>query len=197
MPNIKWLENHKPLFSLHVSAVSTVHSQDPYLNSFFAAFHSFKPTNRKQPPANEDQFKTAVRNIIKARPEPLVAFLYVVLDKLFVLIANPPYSDQLTQSCFETICQLVKVCTMLLDDTHDTHGRSQLLITYIHYHKLVSEETVRQGAAGAPLASFDAELSGRSRESVDLMELIRSYEKTGTGKMLEENVDSKKVNFEF
>ena len=27
MPNIKWLENHKPLFSVHISPVSTVHAQ--------------------------------------------------------------------------------------------------------------------------------------------------------------------------
>lgn len=38
--------------------------------------------------------------------------------------------------CFEVLGQLVKICTVLLDGFSDAHGRSSLLTTYIHYHKI-------------------------------------------------------------
>ncbi|VDM56495.1 unnamed protein product, partial [Angiostrongylus costaricensis] len=107
LPNVRWLDGHRPAFTLSITAVSTVHPQ----------------------------------GVTKARPEPMVAFLYNILDKLIALIANRPYSESLSSVCFETLGQLVKICTMLLDSCLDFHGRSALLTSYVHYFKIAMKES--------------------------------------------------------
>lgn len=76
-------------------------------------------------------------DLTKARPEPLVHFLYILMDKLIDLLVNPPMiNDQLInvgQTCFEMIGQIVKILTLLLENFCDHHGRSSLLTTYIQY----------------------------------------------------------------
>lgn len=76
-----------------------------------------------------------------------------------------------------------------------------MLITYIHFYKLLDDENVdiqkmNKSETGAPLAKFD-ETSGRTPrpESVNLVELVKSYEKSCSGKQIfEEIIDpSKKV----
>ncbi|WKX95563.1 hypothetical protein Q1695_012204 [Nippostrongylus brasiliensis] len=141
LPNVRWLDGHKPVFSVSLRAVSTVHPQDEHLEKFFVAVNSLSSTDRKKPPANEATLIAAAQNVIKARPEPMVAFLYNVLDKLIALIANRPYSESLSSACFETMGQLVKICTMLLDSCLDSHGRSTLLTSYVHYYKIAMKES--------------------------------------------------------
>ncbi|VDL66701.1 unnamed protein product [Nippostrongylus brasiliensis] len=149
LPNVRWLDGHKPVFSVSLRAVSTVHPQDEHLEKFFVAVNSLSSTDRKKPPANEATLIAAAQNVIKARPEPMVAFLYNVLDKLIALIANRPYSESLSSACFETMGQLVKICTMLLDSCLDSHGRSTLLTSYVHYYKIAMK-----GSSTAKLTMF-------------------------------------------
>uniref|UniRef100_A0A8L8KVX2 HECT-type E3 ubiquitin transferase n=1 Tax=Heligmosomoides polygyrus TaxID=6339 RepID=A0A8L8KVX2_HELPZ len=132
LPNVRWLDGHKPVFSVSLKAISTVHPQDEHLERFFVAVNSLSSMDRKKPPASEAALIAAAQ----ARPEPMVAFLYNVLDKLIALIANRPYSESLSSACFETMGQLVKICTMLLDSCLDMHGRSALLTSYVHYYKI-------------------------------------------------------------
>nr|CDJ83685.1 Dedicator of cytokinesis domain containing protein [Haemonchus contortus] len=122
-------------------AISTVHPQDEHLERFLVAVNSLSSTDRRKPPASETALIIAAQSVIKARPEPMVAFMYNVLDKLIALIANRPYSDALSSACFETLGQLVKICTMLLDSCLDMHGRSALLTSYIHYYKIAMKES--------------------------------------------------------
>uniref|UniRef100_A0A914RP43 C2 DOCK-type domain-containing protein n=1 Tax=Parascaris equorum TaxID=6256 RepID=A0A914RP43_PAREQ len=107
LPNVKWLDGHKPLFNVSLEAITTVHTQ--------------------------------------ARPEPMVAFLYVVLDKLLALVVNPPYSVSVSGCCFEVLGHLVKICTVLLDGFCDAHGRSSLLTTYVQYHKIALKDGTQSG----------------------------------------------------
>lgn len=76
-------------------------------------------------------------------------------------------SDSLSVTCFEVICQLVKLSNVLFDPNVDSDGRSQLLKRYLIYHKIISsEQLAKQG--------FDYNLLEKSnpRESVDLVNLI-------------------------
>ncbi|KAE9416845.1 hypothetical protein Angca_006569, partial [Angiostrongylus cantonensis] len=141
LPNVRWLDGHRPAFTLSITAVSTVHPQDEHLEKFFIAVNSLSSTDRKKPPMNESSLIAAVHGVTKARPEPMVAFLYNILDKLIALIANRPYSESLSSACFETLGQLVKICTMLLDSCLDFHGRSALLTSYVHYFKIAMKES--------------------------------------------------------
>ncbi|PKU33801.1 hypothetical protein llap_15897 [Limosa lapponica baueri] len=40
LPGMKWVDNHKGVFNVEVVAVSSLHTQDPYLDKFFALVHA-------------------------------------------------------------------------------------------------------------------------------------------------------------
>uniref|UniRef100_A0A0K0EPK7 C2 DOCK-type domain-containing protein n=1 Tax=Strongyloides stercoralis TaxID=6248 RepID=A0A0K0EPK7_STRER len=135
LPNIKWLESHKPLFQVQISAITSIHTQDKYLDTFFRAYNSLKTIKG-------DEIISAVSNLAKAQPEPLVAFFYSIIDKLLSLITYARIDEKfveckLSEACFTTLSQLIKICTVLLDGSVlDNHGRSSLLAKYIHLNKV-------------------------------------------------------------
>ena len=53
LPTLKWLDSSKPLFTVTLSAVSSVHSQDEYLEKFFVSASSLSSNDKKNPPVNE------------------------------------------------------------------------------------------------------------------------------------------------
>uniref|UniRef100_A0A158Q851 Dedicator of cytokinesis protein 6 n=1 Tax=Elaeophora elaphi TaxID=1147741 RepID=A0A158Q851_9BILA len=180
LPNIKWLEGHKPLFDVKLEAVTTVHTQDSHLDKFLLAYQSLGVNDKKNPPVSEADLKDAIRSVIKARPEPMVAFLYIILDKLLALIANPPYTVSVSAVCFEVLGQLVKICTVLLNSFRDAHGRSSLLTTYIHYHKIALKETsiMQPNSSKTESKSMDTLRMPTSPESKHLLDIIREFERT-------------------
>ncbi|CEF63950.1 LD20667p [Strongyloides ratti] len=135
LPNIKWLESHKPLFQVQISAITSIHTQDKYLDAFFRAYNSLKTIKGCE-------VISAVNNLAKAQPEPLVAFFYSIIDKLLSLITYARIDEKfieckLSEACFTTLSQLIKICTVLLDGSVlDNHGRSSLLAKYIHLNKV-------------------------------------------------------------
>lgn len=68
----------------------------------------------------------------------MIGSLFLVFNELLSLIAHPPYSDQVSSACFDAIVQLVKLCTMFIETSLDQHGRSLLLVSYIHYFKIAA-----------------------------------------------------------
>ncbi|KAK0422809.1 hypothetical protein QR680_007798 [Steinernema hermaphroditum] len=185
LPNIKWLDGHKPLFSVSLRALSTVHTQDSHLDHFLKAFHSLSSTNKKMRRVTEPELKAAIQSVAKARPQPMVSFLYVIMDKLLALIVSTPFSESISSVCFEMIGQLVKICTLLLDSFSDSHGRSSLLSTYIHYHKISLKDPIglniapANGASqAAPKASLDEMHS--PADNSDLFEIIRDFERSAS-----------------
>ncbi|TKR95511.1 hypothetical protein L596_009672 [Steinernema carpocapsae] len=188
LPNIRWLDGHKPLFSVSLRALSTVHTQDQHLDQFLRAFHSLSSTNKKLKKVTETELKSAIHSVAKARPQPMVSFLYVILDKLLALITSTPFAESISIVCFEMIGQLVKICTMLLDSFSDSHGRSSLLSTYIHYHKISLKDplgfsvtpSTSQSGPNAPKASFDPEEVHSPLENSDLFEIIRDFERSAS-----------------
>ncbi|KFD68798.1 hypothetical protein M514_02728 [Trichuris suis] len=192
LPNVKWLENHRPLFFIRVMPVTTVYTEDLHIDKFFETCRSVKFGCK---PIAEAEVHSAVRNLTKARPEALVKFLYIILDKLFELMlftatasSNYPCASQ---NCFEVIGQLVKIIAMLVDVSCDKHGRSSLLAAYIKYSRLCNRLTktaddstvVRKQTA--PIASslrrnsseHDATGTQYSPTHRDLLDVIRGFEK--------------------
>ncbi|XP_078656498.1 dedicator of cytokinesis protein 7-like isoform X9 [Branchiostoma floridae x Branchiostoma belcheri] len=146
LPGMKWVDGHKGLFTVTLHAVSSVHTQDPFLDKFLSLCHAVEDTNRVLPTrigevriqeSNlEQELKNSVQALSQAQPEPLVTFLYLILDKLISLIVRPPIiAGQIVnvgQSSFEAMAQIVaRLHTML--DSQDAHGRNSLLASYISY----------------------------------------------------------------
>ena len=100
----------------------------------------------------------SLKEVGRARPEPLVAFLPLVLDKLLLLMVKPPTVAGLTlnvgqvqhdQSCisqdshfntklclqaaFSAMAAVVRAVSSHLSHRNDSHGRNALLMTYIAY----------------------------------------------------------------
>lgn len=98
--------------------------------------------------------------------------------------------------CFEVLGQLVKICTVLLDGFRDAHGRSSLLTTYIHYHKIALNETslVSQNVHHGRLpVDSNVTSSPVSPENKHLLDIIRDYERTNAVKAAVEGEGSKAV----
>ncbi|VDP48520.1 unnamed protein product [Soboliphyme baturini] len=141
-----------------------------------------------------------IRNLTKAKPEPLVKFLYVILDKLITLmILKPPRNCQIGkeyisagQVCFEMLAQLVKIITLLVDTCCDIHGRSGLLTAFIRYSRLFSRnfDSVSRGYNSSKVNSMCEIRSGqpadgsthasRSPSHVDLIDIIRGFEQASS-----------------
>jgi hypothetical protein len=80
LPGTKWLDSHKPVFSVSVSAVTSVHTLDPYLDKFIFLCECL--AQRKVPPRigegnMEKEFKKALHELQKSSQESLVKNLQV------------------------------------------------------------------------------------------------------------------------
>ncbi|KAI6183994.1 putative Dock-9 [Aphelenchoides bicaudatus] len=178
VPNIKWLDNHKELFDVSFVSVSTVHPEDHYLTEFFRCFHSLNDTSKS---ANivEQELQVSIKNLTKASPEKLAAYLYLIFDKLIALISSP-LSEELSVLCFDVLCQLVKLSTVLFDGKVDSNSRCALLSNYIT--SLPHPEQVSQG------------LQSGMRDSESLINLIRKYEQSTSVKPPTQSTESRDAN---
>ena len=97
----------------------------------------------------------SLKEVGRARPESLVAFLPLVLDKLLLLMVKPPTVAGLTlnvgqvrqeqkfishfktklclQAAFSAMAAVVRAVSSHLSHRNDSHGRNALLMTYIAY----------------------------------------------------------------
>ncbi|GAB6031639.1 hypothetical protein CHUAL_009399 [Chamberlinius hualienensis] len=140
LPNVRWVDNHKGLFNITISAVSSLHTQDDYLEPFQSLCSNIEEHNipaRIGEQNLEAELKNRISNLVKATAEPLVVFLPILMDKLIQLIVEPlTVSGQILnvgQTCFEAMALLVKKLSDLLDHNNDQHGRNGLLATYVQF----------------------------------------------------------------
>ncbi|KAB1268970.1 Dedicator of cytokinesis protein 7 [Camelus dromedarius] len=95
---MKWVDNHKGVFNVEVVAVSTIHTQDPYLDKFFALVnaldeHMFpvRIGDMRIVESNlENELKSSISALNSSQLEPVVRFLHLLLDKLILLVVRPP-----------------------------------------------------------------------------------------------------------
>uniref|UniRef100_A0A4W3H0W9 Dedicator of cytokinesis 6 n=1 Tax=Callorhinchus milii TaxID=7868 RepID=A0A4W3H0W9_CALMI len=145
LPGMKWVDNHKGVFNVEVLAVSSVHTQDQYLDKFFTLVHVLEeysfPFRLKDVIITENnvetELKSSVGGLRSARMEPLLRFVHHVLNKLILLIVRPPVIGgqivNLGRVSFEALAQLVNQIHKNLEGNQDQQGRNSLLTSYIHY----------------------------------------------------------------
>lgn len=144
LPGTKWLDNHRPVFTVTIDAVTSVHTLDPHLDKFLCLSECLQ--NKKIPPrigeANiEREMKKALHDIQLADIEPLVKNLTLILDKLVELLVSTCRigGQQLAfgPAVFETICQVSQQVQQLDDESSsaasEPAGRHPLLNTYVQY----------------------------------------------------------------
>ncbi|XP_060603802.1 dedicator of cytokinesis protein 7-like isoform X2 [Ruditapes philippinarum] len=140
LPGMKWVDNHKGVFSVQLQSVSTIHTQDDKIDKFLSMCRLAQ--EQKLPPRkNESQFESELKHslsdLIRARGENLVQFLSLILDKLILLMIRPPtLSGQVVntgQPAFDAMAQIVQRVRDMLEDKNDSNGRNSVLAAYIQY----------------------------------------------------------------
>ncbi|XP_018610225.1 dedicator of cytokinesis protein 7 isoform X1 [Scleropages formosus] len=145
LPGMKWVDNHKGVFNVEVTAASSVHTQDPHLDKFFTLVYVLEeysfPFRLKDviiTEANvEAELKASMAHLRGALLDTCVRFLHQLLSKLILLIVHPPVIAgqivNLGRAAFEAMALLVNQIHKNLEGNQDQHGRNNLLSSYIHY----------------------------------------------------------------
>ncbi|XP_073227641.1 dedicator of cytokinesis protein 7-like isoform X3 [Porites lutea] len=142
LPGIKWMEGHKGVFNVAVRAVSSVHNQDLHIHKFMKTCHQIEGRVTSSPSrSTEGNLETlltkSIVNLSKAQEEPLVRFLFLVLDKLILLLVRPPVISgtivNIGQAAFKSLTQIVHRLYQMPENSQDEHGRNHLLASYITY----------------------------------------------------------------
>ncbi|XKL65388.1 hypothetical protein PGB90_008808 [Kerria lacca] len=142
LPGIKWVDNHKSIFTLCIETASSVHTQDIFLDQFFLYNNMIEqgtiPPRLVNDSNIENEFKNRILNVSQAKLEPLVKYLPLLLDKLLLLLVKPPILNNcifnIGQAVFETIATVVKVININLPEhEQETAGWHNLLVTYVAY----------------------------------------------------------------
>ncbi|XP_070802098.1 dedicator of cytokinesis protein 10 isoform X1 [Pituophis catenifer annectens] len=137
--DIKWVDGGKPLFKVSLFIVSTVYTQDPYLNRFFLQCQKRK-RDFSQPPTSS--FIISCKNLLKIEKiHVVVNFLPVILNQLFwVLIQNK--EDEVTTA-------VTRVFTDIVAKFHEEKldHYIQSYIKYVFKTKTFEERTVHEELA--------------------------------------------------
>uniref|UniRef100_A0A670JFF4 Dedicator of cytokinesis 7 n=1 Tax=Podarcis muralis TaxID=64176 RepID=A0A670JFF4_PODMU len=135
LPGMKWVDNHKGVFNVEIVAVSSIHTQDPYLDKFFALVHALDehmfPVRigdmRIMENNLENELKSSISALNSSQLEPVVRFLHLLLDKLILLVVRPPIIAgqivNLGQASFEAMASIVNRLHKNLEGNQDQHGR--------------------------------------------------------------------------
>ncbi|KAK2508151.1 hypothetical protein MC885_004310 [Smutsia gigantea] len=142
---MKWVDNHKGVFNVEVVAVSSIHTQDPHLDKFFALVNALDehmfPVRigdmRIMENNLENELKSSISALSSSQLEPVVRFLHLLLDKLILLVVRPPVIAgqivNLGQASFEAMASIINRLHKNLEGNHDQHGRNSFLASYIYY----------------------------------------------------------------
>ena len=126
----------KSFFDVRLKLVSTVHTQDVYLERFVSvaslAHNSSSSSGRVSAELSgvEAQLRHALLDLCYVEFESLVKFLFIVLDKIFLIMNQSP---NLAGVGLEVVARIVQRVTNLLPSQNDRHKRNRLLVQYIKY----------------------------------------------------------------
>ncbi|KAL0992883.1 hypothetical protein UPYG_G00100510 [Umbra pygmaea] len=162
LPGMKWVDNHKQVFNVEVTAASSVHTQDPHLDKFFTLCYVLEeysfPFRLKDVIISESnvegELKASMAALRGALLDTCVRFLHQLLSKLIRLIVHPPVIAgqivNLGRAAFEAMSLLVNQIHKNLEGNQDQHGRNNLLASYIYYcFHLPTTEPAMPPAGGA------------------------------------------------
>ena len=109
-------------------------TQDTSLSKYFKCFLQYQFEAGTEP--EEKEFANRIMGLQSAAPEPLVRFLYPILNGLFSLFVRHSSSEeaaQVQQSGFATLAQIAKRIQTQLDLPFDKHGHNILLASYLQH----------------------------------------------------------------
>ncbi|XP_069915195.1 dedicator of cytokinesis protein 6 isoform X3 [Oryctolagus cuniculus] len=185
LPGTRWVDGHKGVFSVELTAVSSVHPQDPHLDKFFTLVHVLEegsfPFRLKDVVLSEgtveQELRASLASLRLASPEPLVAFSHHVLDKLVQLVVRPPIIGgqmvNLGRGAFEAMAHVVSLVHRSLESAQDARGHCPLLAAYVHYaFRLPGTEPGLPG--GAPPGTVQAATMARGSGRPPSLYLARS-----------------------
>lgn len=153
IPGVRWLDGRRPVFHVQLQLVSSLWPPDLHLQHFLHCSQRFRMANQQnaenQRNAVDDmqqqQLCQSIRDLLKTQPEPMLAYLHILLHRLLAILLQTAtqhdgiHQQQLAQCAFDTLCQLAKIATMLLDvGRADRWGRSRLLVDFVRLHALPS-----------------------------------------------------------
>ncbi|ETE67985.1 Dedicator of cytokinesis protein 10 [Ophiophagus hannah] len=136
---VKWVDGGKPLFKVSLFIISTVYTQDPYLNRFFLQCQKRK-RDFSQPPTSS--FIISCKNLLKIEKiHVVVNFLPVILNQLFwVLIQNK--EDEVTTAVTRVFADIV---AKFHEEKLDHYIQSY--VKYVFKTKTFEERTVHEELA--------------------------------------------------
>ncbi|XP_009888548.1 PREDICTED: dedicator of cytokinesis protein 10 [Charadrius vociferus] len=137
--DVKWVDSGKPLFKVSTFVVSTVNTQDPYLNNFFHQCQE-REKDLSQPPTSN--FINSCKNLLRIEKiHVIMNFLPVVLNQLFwVLVQNS--DDEVTTAVTRVFTNIVAKChEEQLDNCISSY------VTYVFRTKSFEERTVHEELA--------------------------------------------------
>ncbi|XP_026325619.1 dedicator of cytokinesis protein 7 isoform X2 [Hyposmocoma kahamanoa] len=159
LPGTRWIDNHKPIFSIALDAHSTVHPLDGYIERFSMACEAVQEGNI--PPRiglsnMEAELRASISELPTANVETLARYLPVLADKLLYLLVAPPtlagQTLNISQDVFTCLAHLFTEITNLNEGaTCDPHGRSSLISTYIQYQCTIPRPSLTDRDIGLPL----------------------------------------------
>ena len=97
----KWVDNKKPIFNVELLPATTLHPLDTHIDRFLGLtaklqlgpnFNVAQSTFYAEKDM-EDNLLRRINELHRARLEPLVKFLPLILDKLLLLMVKPPAFD--------------------------------------------------------------------------------------------------------
>ncbi|XP_070541056.1 dedicator of cytokinesis protein 7-like isoform X2 [Ptychodera flava] len=195
LPGMKWVDGHKGLFSVSVTTVSSIHTQDECLDKFLGLCHAVE--NGRIPRTigegnMEAELKKSVANLNKASFEPLIRFLHIILNKLILMLVKPPIIAgqvaNMGQCTFESLANLVARIHDVLGGNLDSHGRNDLLASYIQYAFTPPKDSKSSFSPVTPTSQdsdfYSSATMGRcTAERASMMRVANrtSYAETGMG----------------
>lgn len=163
LPNAKWIENHKPLFVVHLEAYSSIFAQDPYVDRFFRITSSLDSQTSMASYLHStnfyEEFSRAITGLTNASTDTLVKFVHLILNRLILLMVRPPQifcnqNKSMPNSIksfrtliFETTVMVVNKINNALYIDYSTM-RSGILSTFIQFQAVFPQPEVRFPAPG-------------------------------------------------
>ncbi|KAG6453982.1 hypothetical protein O3G_MSEX008455 [Manduca sexta] len=164
LPGTKWIDNHKPIFSITLDPHTTVHPLDGYIERFAMACEAVQEGNipARIGLANmESELRTSIAELPTANVEVLARYLPVLLDKLLRLLVAPPSLApgagaagplNIAQDVFTCLAHIfTEITNMNEGATCDPHGRSGLISSYIQFQCTIPRPSLSDRDIGLPL----------------------------------------------
>uniref|UniRef100_A0A1Q3G270 Putative ph domain-containing protein n=1 Tax=Culex tarsalis TaxID=7177 RepID=A0A1Q3G270_CULTA len=180
LPGTKWLDNHRPVFSVTLDAVTSVHAMDDFIDKFIYLCECLD--QRKVPPRigegnMEREFKKTLQELQCADQEKLVKNLQLILDKLVELLVTTyrigGEALSLGQTVFETICQISDKIFFL--QSEERYGRQNILSTYIQFQCRIPHPLDPKCKLSAYASRPDASEMTRSSSNPDIQQNQQSH----------------------